>query len=193
MFTEIDNYVAKCISLDEKEKEFFHSLLQHQLVKKKTFLQVAGEVCGFEAYIIKGCIKSYYIDENGFEVILHFAVENWWVGDIANFSDHKKSTLNLEALEDTEVLIIKLKDKEELYKRVPKFERMFRIMIQRTHETMMNRLISTISQPAEERYLNFITKYPTIPQRVPQHQIASFLGISPEFLSKIKAKLARHK
>jgi CRP/FNR family cyclic AMP-dependent transcriptional regulator len=193
MFTEIDNYVAKCITLDETEKKYFHSLLHHQLVKKKTFLQVAGEVCGFEAYIIKGCIKSYYIDENGFEVILHFAVENWWVGDIANFSDHKKSTLNLEALEDTEVLLIKLNDKEELYKKVPKFERMFRIMIQRTHETMMNRLISTISQPAEERYLNFITKYPSIPQRVPQHQIASFLGISPEFLSKIKAKLARNK
>jgi CRP-like cAMP-binding protein len=90
-------------------------------------------------------------------------------------------------------LIIKLKDKEELYKKVPKFERMFRIMIQRTHETMMNRLISTISQPAEERYLNFISKYPSIPQRVPQHQIASFLGISPEFLSKIKAKLAKHR
>lgn len=193
MFTEIDNYVAKCITLDEKEKAYFHSLLHHQLVKKKTFLQVAGEVCGFEAYIIKGCIKSYYIDANGFEVILHFAVENWWVGDIANFSDQKKSILNLEALEDTEVLIIKLKDKEELYKKVPKFERMFRIMIQRTHETMMNRLISTISQPAEERYLNFITKYPSIPQRVPQHHIASFLGISPEFLSKIKAKLAKQR
>lgn len=193
MFTEIDNYVAKCITLDEKEKAYFHSLLHRQLVKKKTFLQVAGEVCGFEAYIIKGCIKSYYIDANGFEVILHFAVENWWVGDIANFSDQKKSILNLEALEDTEVLIIKLKDKEELYKKVPKFERMFRIMIQRTHETMMNRLISTISQPAEERYLNFITKYPTIPQRVPQHHIASFLGISPEFLSKIKAKLAKQR
>src|SRR3954470_24554247 len=104
MYAEIDNYVSKCISLDEKEKEYFHSLLEHKTVKKKTFLLVSGEPCGFEAYIIKGCIKSYYIDANGFEVILHFAVENWWVGDIANFSDHKKATLNLEALEDTEIL-----------------------------------------------------------------------------------------
>ena len=193
MFTEIDNYVAKCISLTENEKEYFHSLLKHQSVKKKTFLQQAGETCGFEAYIIKGCIKSYYIDENGSEVILHFAVEGWWIGDIANFSGYKKSTLNLEALEDTELLVINIHDKEKLYEKVPKFERMFRLMIQRTHEAMMNRLISTMAKPAEERYLEFISKYPTIPQRVSQHLIAAYLGISPEFLSKLKAKLARKK
>jgi CRP-like cAMP-binding protein len=193
VFSEIDNYVAKCISLTKEEKEYFHSLLEYKTIKKKSFLQQAGEVCGFEGYIIKGCIKMYYIDENGFEVIIHFAVEDWCIGDIANFSDHKKSTLNLEALEDTELLIIKIKDKEKLYEKVPKFERMFRLMIQRTHETLMNRLISTISKPAEDRYKDFIAKYPSIPQRVPQHLIASFLGISPEFLSKLKAKLAKKK
>lgn len=193
MFTEIDTYVSKCISLTSEETKFFHSLLHPKNIKKKTFLQQAGEPCGFEAFIIKGCVKMFYIDENGFEVIIHFATENWWVGDIANFSGQKKSTLFLEALEDTDVLLISISDKEKLYEQVPKFERMFRLMIQKTHETMMNRLISTISRPAEERYLDFISKYPTIPQRVPQHLIASYLGISPEFLSKLKAKLTKRK
>ncbi len=193
MFSEIDTYVSKCISLTPEETSYFQSLLHPKSVKKKTFLQQAGEPCGFEGFIIKGCIKMFYIDENGFEVIIHFATENWWIGDIANFSGQKKSTLYLEALEDSELLMISIEEKEKLYQQVPKFERMFRLMIQKTHETMMNRLISTISRPAEERYLDFIAKYPTIPQRVPQHLIASYLGISPEFLSKLKAKLTKRK
>jgi CRP/FNR family transcriptional regulator, cyclic AMP receptor protein len=191
MFTGINNYVSKCISLSKEELDYFNSLLKHKKVKKKICLLKAGDVCDFEAYIIKGCVRVYYVDENGFEVDLFFAIEDWWVSDLASFSQQKPSKLFIEAVEESELLIISYSSKEKLYKKIPSFERLFRLMIQRTHETMMNRLISNISQSAEVRYQEFIKKYPTIPQRVPQHLIAAYLGISPEFLSKIRAKLSK--
>lgn len=191
MFKAIDDYVSGCIALTQEELNFFHSVLQVKQFKKKTFLLRAGEICEYESYINKGCVKVFYIDENGSEVILHFAIENWWIGDITSFTQRTASNLYMEVLEDSELFMINYADKEKLYEKVPKFERIFRLMIQRTHTSLMNRLISTMSKPAEERYLDFISRYPSIPQRVPQHLIASYLGISPEFLSKIKAKIAR--
>lgn len=193
MFNQIDQYVARCISLNESELADFHSILHHKKVKKKTFLLRKGEVCDFEAYIIKGCIKVYYLDEDGNEVILLFAVEDWWVSDIASFTDRKPSNLFIETIEDCELLVVRYEDKELLYQKVPRLERMFRLMIQRAYVVLQNRFFATLSQPAEERYLDFLKRYPTIPQRVPQHQIAAYLGISPEFLSKIRAKLAHQK
>lgn len=188
MFDAIDKYVKQCISLSEEELEIFHSLLEHKIVKKKSLLLKAGEVCNFEAFIIKGCIRTYYVDESDNEVDLHFAIENWWISDLPSFTFRKPATLNIQALEDCELLSISYEAKEKLFLEVPKFERMFRLMIQRTHEEMMNRFISTLSQTAEERYDNFLRKYPAIPQRVPQHLIAAYLGISPEFLSKIRSR-----
>ncbi len=193
MFDQIDKYVARCIHLNEAESEFFHSVLQPKNLKKKTFLLHENEVCQFETYIIKGCIRTFYVNENGFEVNLQFAIEDWWVGDVASFSEGKPSRMFIQTMEDCEVLMIGREQKEALFQRVPKFERLFRLIIQRNLAALQNRFFSTVSQPAEVRYLEFLEKYPTIPQRIPQHYIASFLGISPEFLSKIRAKLNRKK
>jgi CRP-like cAMP-binding protein len=189
MFSQIDQYLHRCISLDEEELNLFHGVLKFKTVKKKTFLLQKGEVCNFEAFVVKGCLKSYYLDEKGAEVILMFAVEDWWVSDIASFTDQMPATTFIEALEDTELILIMHKDKEMLYERVPKLERMFRMMFQRAYVGLQNRFFATIARPAEERYLDFIKRYPSIPQRVPQHQIAAYLGISPEFLSKIRARM----
>lgn len=191
MFTQIDDNVLKCIQLDEKELQYFHSLLKLRKVKKKKSLLQAGEVCDFEAYIVKGCVRVYFLDENGFEVDLSFAVEDWWVSDITSFAQQKPADLFIQTIEDCEMLFISYKDKEKLFSKIPKFERVFRIMMQRNYDNTIKRLISTISKPAEERYKDFIKKYPTIPQRVPQHLIAAYLGISPEFLSKIRARKAK--
>lgn len=188
MFQTIDQYVGQCISLTTEELDLFHSLLTHKIVKKKSHLLKAGNICDFEAFIIKGCVRTYYVDESDNEVDLHFAIENWWISDLPSFTFRKPATLNIQTLEDCELLSISYEAKEKLFLEVPKFERMFRLMIQRTHEEMMNRFISTISQTAEERYETFLRKYPTIPQRVPQHLIAAHLGISPEFLSKIRSR-----
>jgi CRP-like cAMP-binding protein len=191
MYKQIDTYVNKCVSLTKEELEYFHSLLQYKKVKKKSFLLRAGEKCDFEAYIITGCVRVYYIDENGFEVNLLFAVEDWWVSDLASFSQQQSARLFIETLEDCELLFIDYKSKEALFKKVPKFERLFRLMIQKAYETMVDRLISNISKSAPRRYQEFIKKYPTIPQRVPQHLIAAYLGVSPEFLSKIRTRLSK--
>ena len=191
MYEQINRYVNRCISLSKGELEYFHSLLQYKKVKKKSFLLRAGETCNFEAYIIKGCARVYCVDENGFEVNLLFAVEDWWISDLASFSQQQPAKLYIETLEDSELLLIDYASKEILFKKIPKFERLFRLMIQKAYETMMERLIANISKPAPQRYQEFVKKYPGIPQRVPQHLIAAYLGVSPEFLSKIRTRLSK--
>lgn len=191
MFEQIDQYLKTCSILSESELSYFHTLLTFKKLKKKTMLLRAGDICNFEGFINIGCARVFYINEKGAEVILHFAIENWWVSDITSFSQQLPSKLYIEILEDSELLLIDFKSKEKLYKKLPQFERIFRLMIQRTYDTMMNRLISTYSKSAEDCYKEFILKYPSIPQRVPQHLIAAYLGISPEFLSKIRTRIVK--
>jgi len=193
MFDEINNYAARCNTFTAEELVIFNDLLEERLVPKKTYLLQEGEICNFEAYVVKGCVRTYYIDENGFEVILQFAIEDWWFSDIASFYEQKPSKLFIETLEESRLLTFNPETKDELLNRVPKFERVFRLMLQRSLAATQNRLINTISKTAQEKYLDFIERYPTIPQRVPQHYIAAYLGISPEFLSKVRTKLSKQK
>jgi CRP/FNR family transcriptional regulator, cyclic AMP receptor protein len=191
MFSNINTHVSSTINLTPEELSFFNSLLESKTVKKKTTLLHEGEICNFEAFINKGCIRTYYINENGDEVTLQFAIEDWWVSDIASFHDHTPSNMFIETLEDCELLLLSPATKEKLLSAVPAFERMFRLLVQRNLSALQNRLFKTIATSAQEKYLDFITRYPTIPQRVPQHYIASYLGISPEFLSKVRTRMAR--
>jgi CRP-like cAMP-binding protein len=188
MFQNINAYVLRCVSLSARELEHFNSLLQYKVIPKKTILLQAGNICNFEAYVIKGCIREYYIDSNGAELTLQFAVEDWWVSDITSFEDQKVSNMYIETLEDCELLMLSRQAKEQLLAKVPKLERMFRLMIQRHLSVVQSRLFKTVTQPGIEKYLEFIKRYPTIPQRVPQHYIASYLGMSPEFLSKLRTR-----
>ena len=191
MFAEIDRFVARYVRLTEEELAFFHGLLKHRRVKKKTFLLQEGEVCDFEAFILSGCIRSYYLDKEGTETILLFAVEDWWISDLTSFSERTPSNLFVETLEDSELLSIDYNGKSALFERIPAFERMFRLLVQRSLSVLQQRFYATVSQTAEERYLQFLDKYPQIVQRVPQHQIARYIGVSPEFLSKIRQSLHR--
>lgn len=190
MFESINNYVNHCGNFLPDELAIFNSLLAPRTVRKKQLLLREGEICNFEAYIAKGCVRTYYIDENGSEVILQFAVEDWWVGDIGSFHDRTPSLFYIEAMEDSELLTLNTATKAELLARLPKFERVFRLMIQRHLAAVERRLIRTMAKTAEERYLDFIQQYPKIVQRVPQHYIASYLGMTPEFLSKVRRRLA---
>jgi CRP-like cAMP-binding protein len=192
MFQNINAYVLKCVNLTAGELECFNSILEYKVIPKKTMLLQAGNVCNFEAYVIKGCIREYYIDSHGAEVTLQFAVEDWWVSDITSFQDQKISNMYIETLEDCELLMLSRQSKERLLAEVPKLERMFRLMIQRHLSVIQNRLFKTITHTGMEKYLEFIKRYPTIPQRVPQHYIASYLGMSPEFLSKLRTKYLKN-
>jgi CRP-like cAMP-binding protein len=189
MYEAIDRFIAKYINLTEEELAFFHTLLKHRKLKKKSFLLQEGEICDFEAFVLKGCIRSYYIDKDGVETILLFAVEDWWVSDLTSFSEQKPSNLFIETIEDCELLSIDYKNKSLLFQKIPAFERMFRLLVQRALGVLQQRFYASVSQTAEERYLQFMQKYPLVAQRVPQHQIARYIGVSPEFLSKVRSTM----
>jgi CRP-like cAMP-binding protein len=193
MLETFNKNITNQVALTPKELELVHQLFQHKTYKKKTMLLNAGEVCNFEAYLIKGCVKRYYIDRNGDEVILQFAIEDWWISDMVSFTEQTPSHLFIETMEETELLQISYQNKEILFREIPKLERVFRLLVQRAYSVLENRFFTGITATAEERYLNFIKKYPALPQRVPQYQIASYLGITPEALSRIRASLLRKK
>ena len=191
MYDQINSGISRYVTFSSEELDIFDSLLEHKSVPKKTILLHEGEMCNFEAFVVKGCLRKYYIDANGFEVILQFAIENAWVSDISfSIYEDKPSQVFIETLEDCELLLFSPEAKENLFVKAPRFERAFRILMQRNLSVTQNRLFNTIAKTATEKYQEFLEHYPTIPQRVAQHYIASYLGISPEFLSKIRKKLA---
>ena len=190
MYTRILNNIAKYTTLTEDEQLVFTSIIDFRTIPKKTILLREGEICQFEGYIQKGCVRIYYLNENGCEVTLSFAVEDWWVSDIDSFYERKPSHFFIETLEDTELYVFTPETKEKLLATVPKFERVFRLLVQRNLCAVQKRLVKTISKPATERYLEFINMYPSVPLRVPQYYIASYLGVSPEFVSTIRKKLS---
>ena len=185
--------IANHISLSEKEMEEFCSLFKENNIKKKNFLLREGEVCKFEGFVTKGLFRVYHIDQNGFEQILYFAPENWWITDIDSFTNQKPSQLFIDALEDSEVFLISKKDKELAYTNLPIIEKLFRVMTQKTHVALQRRIIDNLSKTADQRYADFIEKYPNLFQRLTNLQIAAYLGISHEFLSKIRKKITNKK
>ncbi|MEM8521479.1 Crp/Fnr family transcriptional regulator [Flavobacterium sp. PL12] len=193
MYSQINKNIERYVSFNVDELKIFNSLLEYKAIPKKTILLHEGEMCNFEAFVIKGCVRKYYIDANGFEVILQFAIENSWISDIS-FSIYEKnpSRVYIETLEDCEFFLFNPTTKEELFSRAPKFERAFRILMQRSLAVTQDRLFNTISKTATEKYAEFLEQYPALPQRVAQRYIASYLGISAEFLSKIRKKMIKH-
>jgi len=185
--------VAKHITLTEKEKEYFTSLLHYQTLKRKDFLLQEGEICRYSTFVLDGALKGYTVDKEGNEHILSFALKDWWIADMYSYISQKPGTLNIEAVADSDVVMLSKENQEMLYAKVPKFERFFRILVENSLVASQQRLIDNLSSTAEDRYLHFIKKYPLIPSCVPQHNIASYLGITPEFLSKIRARLAKRK
>lgn len=192
MYEQINSNISRYVNFSTADLDIFDALLEQKFVPKKTILLREGEMCNFEAFVVKGCLRKYYIDANGAEVILQFAIENAWISDISfSIYEDKPSQVYIESLEDCELLQFSPETKEELFAKAPCFERAFRILMQRNLAVTQNRLFNTIAKTATEKYQEFLDHYPTIPQRVAQHYIASYLGISAEFLSKIRTKMAR--
>src|SRR4028118_2083977 len=188
MFEFLNNHFQKHISLSPEEVSICQELFRHKKYRRHQFILQEGETCRFETFIIKGCTRTYEIDDKGQEHILQFGLENWWVGDLFSFLSGSESRLNIDCLEDTEVFNISRPDLEDLYQKVPRLERYFRILVQNAYMAAMNRIYSNLSKPALERYREFINRYPDIEQRVPNHQIASFLGITPQSLSRARSQ-----
>jgi CRP-like cAMP-binding protein len=187
----IESNIARHIQLNPEEMAYFRTLLKYKKIKKGGFLLREGDICKYENFVVKGCLKTYSIDANGYEHILQFSIEDWWAGDMYSFLSNTPSNLNIEALEDTEVVQIAKADLENLYQKVPKFDRFFRILLQNAFVAHQQRITQSLSFSAEERYLYLRTKYPVLEKRIAQKHIAAYLGITPVFLSMIRRKLAK--
>lgn len=183
--------VSKHISLTAEEIDFFTALLKLKSLANGEFLLHEGDVCRYESFVIKGCLKTYYLDENGFEHIIDFSIEEWWADDLYSLFTQTASKSNIKAIEETDVLQISKTDLELLYQKIPKFERFFRILFQNAYITQREQINLALSASARERYLLFIKKKPYAEKRFSQKDIASYLGVTPQFLSTLKKKLGR--
>jgi len=180
------NYFNSLIPLNDEEVELVSSYFKPRLYRKRQYVLQEGDICNQFNFVVRGCLRMYKVDEKGNTHIIQFASENWWMIDIGSFHGRKPSELNIDALEDTMVLQISYDNLIALYTQVAKFDRIFRVLIENSYVTLQNRLLQNISSTAEDRYNSFIEVYPHLSNRLPQTQIASFLGITPEFLSRLR-------
>ena len=179
-------YIDKNVQFSITEKEEFCKYFLLKSIERKEFLLQQGQVCNFEGFVVEGCFRIFTLDKKGNENTLYFAAKNWWLMDIDSFMNHKPSDLNMQALEDSKILTISQKDKSALYNSVPAAEKFYRIMFQKSVVAWQRRLIRNHSLTAKERYTHFIENYPEIASKLTDRQTSSYLGITHEFLSKIK-------
>jgi CRP-like cAMP-binding protein len=188
-YTLLISSISKHISLTGEEIAFFTSLLKSKSLATGEFLLREGDICIYESFVTKGCVKTYYLDENGLEHIIDFSIEEWWADDLYSLLTQTPSRSNIKAIEDTHILQIRNTDLERLYQKIPKFERFFRVLFQNAYITQREQINQSLSASAEERYLLFIKKKPYAEQRFSQKDIASYLGVTPQFLSTLKKKI----
>lgn len=176
-----------------EEQEQIKHYLTPKKIRKKQYLLQEGDVCKAIAFIEKGALREYSVDESGTEHIIQFALEGWTISDLYSFLTEEPATYNIDALEDAELVLISQSAHEELLKKVPKYETYTRLNITGAYVAMQRRLTSIIGSSLEERYAAFTKLYPNIVQRVPQHMIASYMGLTPETLSRIRRRISTNK
>lgn len=183
--------ISRHIRLTEEEQAHFVSLLTLKKIKRKQFLLQEGDVCRHSAFVTEGCLRSYTVDGNGFEHVLQFAPPDWWIADMYSILSQKPGNLYIDALENTQALLLSKTDQEQLYHDIPKFERFFRIITENSLVSSRQRLLDNLSLSAMERFSQFCGRYPSLIERIPQKQIAAYIGVTPEFLSKLKSEYFR--
>lgn len=189
LYTSIFHQLSKHISLTDKEQEEFKSILIEKRLKKKEFLYQPGNTVLHDYYVVKGCLKAYYQDDEGKKHIIQFAIEDWWISDFEALFYNAPAQLYIEAIEDCVLLGIELSVLEELYNRIPKFERFFRIVHTYAFVALRKRILSSLQKTNTQRYIDFCNTYPSIEKRVTVYHIANYLGIQPESLSRIRKEL----
>lgn len=182
--------IEKHISLSDSEKDILTGLMQERKVRKGQFLVHENGIARSTHFVTKGSVITYFLDLEGKQHIVQFAIEGWWISDLNSFIHQEPATFNVQALEDSELLELPADKVEIMYQQIPKMERYFRIITQRAFVSFQHRIVQNISMAAEERYVAFKKKYPKIESRIAQKLVASYLGISAEFLSKIKKRIA---
>lgn len=181
------------VPLTAEEQELVKQYLTPKRLRKKQYLLQEGDVCKAIAFVEKGMMRAYSVDDAGTERIIQFAPEGWTISDLYSFLTSEPATYNIDALEDSELVLINKTAHEELLRKLPKYETYTRLQITGAYVAMQKRLTSIISLPVDERYSNLVATYPDIVQRVPQHMIAAFMGLTPETLSRVRKKMTTKK
>jgi CRP-like cAMP-binding protein len=193
MFEKLRAYFEAHIKLSDEQFDKMKSAFIPRKMKKGEFLQREGEIARYGAFVTAGCLRSYVIDEKGREHIIQFAPENWWIGDMGSVMKNEPSRFFIEAIENSDVLLSDFVSQQRLMEQFPEYAAQYRQGIQRHTAAKDKRIIATLSATAEERYHDFLKAYPTIAQRVPQHMVASYLGLTPETISRIRKQMAKKK
>lgn len=186
----LDN-ISKIVTLTPEERALLLSKIETRNYKAKTILLNADEICKYSYFVNSGLLRSFNINDNIVEHVLSFACQGWWIGDMYSFLSQKPGNLFIEVLEDAEVVLLSKENQEILYKEIPKLERFFRILTENSLVANQERLMDNLSLTAEERFEKFCKKYPTLIQKISQKHIASYIGVTPEFFSKMKSQLLR--
>ena len=185
------DYFNKLLPLNNEEAAFIEEVFKPRNVKRRQFILQQGDISKLNTFVIEGCFRMYLVDENAKEYNLEFAIENWWTGDIQSFFSNEPSKVYIEAMENSVVLQIKKEDQFKLFQDYPKFNRIFRILAENHMVSLQRRILNNISLSSEERYIDFSKRYPQLFNRISNVQIASYLGVTPEFLSTIRKRMAR--
>ena len=187
--TKLLEYIRRYVQLTEKEEALLLSRALNRTYLKGQYIVQQGDVCDKESFVLNGCTRTFYLDQEGNEHVVMFAIENWWVADMGSFISRSPATYNVQCLDTTEVIQFAYDDLEFLYLNITKLERFFRLIIQKAFVAAEKRILSNFTMTAKERYIEFLAKYPKIEQKVPQYMVASYLGITKEFLSKIRSEI----
>ncbi|WP_346316356.1 Crp/Fnr family transcriptional regulator [Chitinophaga sp. YIM B06452] len=188
MLRNLFDHIRKFVPLSQEEEQVLAGYIEIKDLKKKGFLLKEGQVCLGNYFILGGCCRAYFETERDGEQIYHFAIENWWITDYMSLESRMPSTSNIQVLENTTYAVLYRDVQDELFAAVPQLERYFRIILQKALNAAQLRIKYIFTQTAEERYHHFSGLFPDFVQRVPQYMLASYLGVTPEFISKIRAK-----
>jgi CRP-like cAMP-binding protein len=191
VFDLLKKHINNRVPLTDEEFNICIKFFNSKKLKKHQFLLNEGEICRYIGFVNSGCLRQYSIDNQGAEHIIQFAIEDWWVSDLHSFLSGLPATYNIDALQDSEVLLLDKSARDELLDACPKMERFFRLLIESNHVATNQRISDSLSASAEERYLKFIKTYPQLFEQVTQNQIASYLGITPQSLSRIRKELTQ--
>ncbi len=186
------DYINKYINLTVEEETILLSKIVLRNYLKDQYIAQQGDICKNVNFIISGCTKTFYIDLEGQEHIVMFSIEDWWTSDLGSFITQTPADYNVQCIESTQLIQFTYDNLEELYNEIPKLERLFRKIVERAFAASQKRIIRNFSLTAKERYQIFKKSNPKIDQRVPQYMIASYLGVTKEFLSKIKSQIIQN-
>lgn len=189
MYAPLLAHITRYVTLTDAEATLLQTYLSHQTIVRKELLLTEGHVCTANYFVLKGCLRTFLVNEKGIEQTILFAIENWWLTDYASLDMHSPSEFNIQAVETTEVAVLEPGAQEEAFRRLPQLERYFRLVLQKSAASALFRIKFLFSMSGEARYHHFNDAFPGFVQRVPQYMLASYLGFTPEFLSKIRAKV----